>query len=380
MRLPFIYKIIAPLLLVVFTITSCNVFVMPELDTTSVPIGKGDIRFVYLDENYQPTTNDIGKMAMYVENNELAKDILVMAEIPNDDIDNSIVVRVINKQNNSLVSFFYFRGQYFPHKVVITADGENIIGQFSLYNPLSETYSVTFTYENGESDELNDFVLNKNIFSLHKKDSTLTDTQNVRISHIITTLGLWNSLAFQLDDDFNVDGRNGRTIKGLTKLSKVFAVVAVVAFVAVLVIVPPASVIVTGATLTVSLTTTSSLIVAGIAVAAAFASVITDMLSDMLDKSDDSPQSQPPPSQDRRPMIEVTLNNNKIENNGMPPYYLKYDTVNKKGESLTFNLKVTDLGFPAINIDNIEIRWFEPTDKIFIDKDTNQLFFTVKKK
>jgi hypothetical protein len=344
---------------------------MPEPDTITVPIGKGDIRFVYLDENYKPTINDIGKMAMYVENNELTKDVLVMAEIQNDNIDNDIVVRVINKQNHSLVSFFYYRGQYFPHKAVITTNDENIIGRFSLYDPLSETYSVEFTYENGESDNLNDFILNKNVFSLHKKNDALTDTQNIRISRILTTLALWNSLAFQIDDNFQV---GGRAIKWLKTLAVVFAVVAVVAFVVAVIVAPPAAVAIVGATLTVSITTTATAIAAGIAMVAGVAAVITNILAEALDKTDTPVQKQPPPNEDRRPKIEITLDAVKIKNNGMPPYLLKYNSVKEEGESLSFILKITDKGeYTAKDIIDIDklINWFDPDIQKYISKDYN---------
>jgi len=364
---PLIYKIIAPFLLVVFAITSCNVFVMPEPDTITVPIGKGNLKFVYLDEDYQPTVNDIGKMAMYVEKNELAKDVLVMAEIRNDNIDNDVVVRVINKQNNSLVSFFYYKDQYFPHKVVITIDGETIIGQFSLYSPLSETYSVEFNYKTGESENYNNLILNKNVFSLHKKDYELTDTQNIRISHIITTLALWNSLAYQIDDNFNVGGRG---IKWKS-IAKIFTVVSVVSFAAVVILASPTVVTIIGAVIPEPVITTVMVTTSTVSVTAGATAVVAGIMS-LLD-----PEQEDDSNKDRRPMIQITLNSSEIKNNGMPPYYLD------KGESLIFDLKITDKGNNAPNeiIDKNNIKdWFDPYSKIFIKKDGHQynaFFFDV---
>jgi len=366
MRLPLIYKIIAPFLLVVFTISSCDVFVMPKPDTISVPIGKGDKRFFYLDEDYQSTVNDIGKMAMYVENNELTKDVLVLAEIRDDDIDNDVVVRVINRQNNSLVSFFYYRGQYFPHKVVITSDGETIIGKFSLYNTLSEKYSVEFTNKDGGSENYNNLILNKKVFSLHKKDNALTDTQNVRISNIITTLALWNSLAFQMDKDFKVGGRTSRGAIDWKKLAKTFANVAVIATTAVVVLADPTVVTIVGAVIPEPIITTAT-----ISITAGTAAVITAIIS-LLDDTDRE-QDEPPPNKDNRPQIDIKIVINDIEyvleNDEMPEYYLK------QGESLTFNLRITDFssftsGNDIININNKQ--WFAPFNGIFIGENGHQ--------
>jgi len=355
---------------------------MPEPDTVKEPspidiekeewIGKGDARFVYLDENYNPTTNDIGKMAMYVENNELTKDLFVLAEIQNDNIDNDVVVRVVNRENNSLVSFFYYRGQYFPHKTVITIDGEDIIGRFSPYNMHSETYSVEFTYEDGESDSFQNFILNKNIFLQQKDDDALTDTQNVRLRHIITTLALWTSMAFQIDDNFQV---SGRAIGWLKKLSVALVFVAIIAVAVVLAPALPAAFSVVGATIVVPVTTTVQVIAAGVAIGAGVGAVIADILAEELDKPNEPSkpfpgnQSPPPSNPERRPKIDITLDNAAVENNG-PTYYLKYDLEKEEGESLTFNLKITDKAVYShsdiINTSSL-VYWFDPNLKRFIE-------------
>jgi len=338
---------------------------MPEQSTKSVPIGKGDIRYVYLDENYSPTTNDIGRMAMYVENNELTKDILVVSEIRDNNIDNEIAVSVINRQNKSLTSFFYRNGQYFPYKVIINIDGEEITGNFSLYNMLKETYSVNFEYEDGGSDSFTNFILNKNVFSLHKDNTALTDTQNVRIRHIITTLGLWESLALQMDENFEI---GSRAIKWLKALCAVFAVVAVVALAVVVIVSAPAAITVAGLTLTVSITSTPAAVAAGVAVAAGAGSVITGILSEK-----DLPS--PPPNPVARPMISIKLNNTDLENN-KTLYYIK-----NIGESLTFDLKLTyyDYGQYKSSDEIIDMKnlicWFDPEEKKYGEKDTNNAKF-----
>jgi len=360
MRIPLIYKIAAPIVLVVFVITSCNIFTMPEPpfiepvipppeEMLSVPIGEGDIQFVYLDEDYRPTINDIGKMALYVENNELAQGVMVLSEIRDNNIYNDVVVRVINKQNDSLVSMFYHSGKNFPYRIAISADGEDITGVFSSYNPLTETYSVEFSNGDGESELFKDLVLNNNVFSLHEDNDELTETQNVRLRDIIISLALWNSMAFQIDNDFSVNARGLFNLKKLLKI--VLCVVAVVAVVAVVILAPPAAVVVAGPVITVAVTTVPQVIAAGIAIAAAAAAVLVDLLPDDVGKGPQKlPEPSPPPPllppieepdpsepEYQYPKIEVTLNGKKIGNNQIPPYYLE------PGKSLTFAVKAVYL-------------------------------------
>ena len=322
-------RIIALAVLVIFTITSCNFYISPVPDVFSVPVGKGDIRYVFLDENYQPTIYDIGKMAMFVENNELAKDVLIVSEIYGNNIDNDVVVRVINGQNNSLVSFFFFRGQEFPYKMVMTMDGEDAVGIFSLYNPLQQTYSVEFTYETNETEAFTNLVLNNAIFSQFKWSDELTETQNTRAQCIVTTLALWTSMAIQIDDDFDVISRS--LLKKILK--KVLIVIAVVAIAVVVILAPPAAIVVAGTTITVSATTTPAIIAAGIAIAAIAVAALIDIL-------DDKGHGTPPPATDRRPKIEITYadSGKKVPNRITPPEYIE------PGGEIKYNITITDAG------------------------------------
>jgi hypothetical protein len=47
----------------------------------NVPVGLGDVGVVFLDANYEVTETDVGIMAIFVENNEYAENVVVIAEI-----------------------------------------------------------------------------------------------------------------------------------------------------------------------------------------------------------------------------------------------------------------------------------------------------------
>jgi uncharacterized membrane protein len=352
MKTSVIFRLIAAVVLVIFTFTSC---IEPSVsynysknkkrksnntaDIASVPVGKGDIRIVFLDGDYQPAAKDTGRLAMYVENNELAEEVLVLGEIRNNNIYNDIVVRVINKENDSLVSFFYHANERFPYKIAISAEDEEIAGNFSLYDELTETYSLEFFSEEGERELFDNLVLNKNVFDLYKDDSNLTETQNARLRNIITSLAIWNSLAFQLDDEFTVNAR-GIFSNFFNKLKKVIkiviAVVAVVAFVAVCIICPPATVTIAGIG-GISLTMTGAAAIATAAVVGV-GLIINHFIpssDELKDKTKSGDQITPPPPPGEPPMVEITVDGKKVDNKQEPPYYLAKD------KSITFDLTFT---------------------------------------
>jgi hypothetical protein len=107
MKISLIYRIVAPIILAIFTFISCTVSETPYTRPSiwDVP-AHGDVRFVLLDANYEVTETDVGIMAMFVENNEYAENVMLIAEICDNDAANDIIVRVINKENESLTSFF----------------------------------------------------------------------------------------------------------------------------------------------------------------------------------------------------------------------------------------------------------------------------------
>jgi hypothetical protein len=84
-----------------------------------------------------------------VENNDYAKNVLLIAELRNNDKANDILVRVMNRENNSLASFFYKSGLNFHDRMVISVDKEIIQGYFGFYDGSAGRYSITFADSTG---------------------------------------------------------------------------------------------------------------------------------------------------------------------------------------------------------------------------------------
>ena len=170
MKISLIHKVVAPIIFAIFTFTSCHVSGPPYMHTGpsihDVPVGLGDVGIVFLDASYEMTDTDMGIMAMFVENNEYTENVVLIAEIRDNDKANDIVVRVMNGENKSLTSFFYRSGESFPDRMIMDIDGENVEGRFTFYDSLTETYSVTFFDDTGDNETIRDITLNKSILSL----------------------------------------------------------------------------------------------------------------------------------------------------------------------------------------------------------------------
>jgi hypothetical protein len=214
-RIPSVFKILSPAILLVFIFAGCtSPFFSSRLPANSetvaeiivVPLGLGDIKVHYLDSSYQPTTTDIGITVLVVENNEMASGVLVLAEVAENNVENGSVVRVVNTNNESLVSMFYYEGQKFPHKMVITKDDITVQAQFTQYNMTNQNFSLTLEYE-GESGTIDDIGMNINVLTLYHFQDELTESQNVRIQNIVISLAIWDCIALQIPGfDFTVLG------------------------------------------------------------------------------------------------------------------------------------------------------------------------------
>jgi hypothetical protein len=334
---------------------------------------------VFLDEHDQPTHHDIGRMAMVIENNDAAQGVLVVAEIYGNNLDNDMVVRVINRNNNSIVSVFYRSRMLFPHSIFITVEGENILGTFSNYNHGTQRYSVTFTDDYGEEEIFENLVLNRNVFTLHQYYDGLSDTQNARLQNIITTLALWNSLAFQIEEDFEVVGIVPANIfRRWNPLTIVFAAVAVVAFVAVVILALPAAVAVAGPALTLAPLTTQQVVFAGIGFAASAAALINQMIVDTRanngghssDGGGSGGHGTPGSNEKGIPSIGVTVakTNKTVRNNGQL-HYLAAPTATDLGESIAFNIRINDLaGWQAQDVIKGDfVLFYDPFRDTFIN-------------
>jgi hypothetical protein len=188
---------------------------------------------VFLDAAYQPTIVDTGRMVMFVENYADAEGVLIMAEMPGNHPDNGVIVRVINSNNNSLVSMIFPHGSSVPSRVAITLagngyeEGMEITGDFTFHNLETGEFSVKFDSE-GETETLSNLFVNRDILDAHEDFTGLTRTQNVRLRSIFTTMAIWDSIAYELEgEEDEISARIFRRVRQV--LSQVFTAVAIVA-------------------------------------------------------------------------------------------------------------------------------------------------------
>jgi len=362
---------------------------MPSIETAPAAIKSpakeaGAVQFVFLDKNDHPTTNDIGKLAMYTENDKDSKGLITVATLPNNSLEDDMAVRVVNNQNKSDTSFFYDSEKQFPNRMTMMKGGERIEGTFSEYDDTTETFSLTLVCGN-ETEVFEKIILNKNVFTAYKADNSLTDTQNARASAILTTIMLWASIALQFDNrnEGNELLRWGWDWVG-NFFTGLFVVTAVVATAVLFCVSPPAAIAITSAGIQVSLVTTAQIVAASVAIGATVGAAIVSMLP-----KPEVPQPTPPQPKPEtikgRPIITITHNGVPLENNGKL-YYLERPTETSPGESVTFDVKITSLGEftsakDVMNVNNMLFA-YDPNDKKFVTTtprvDSNSSFFNQK--
>ena len=201
--------------------------------------------FFYLDGKELSIT-DTGRTGFMAANVAGAESLLIVSEDLEPDAP---IVYFYGIEGISSAKIQFTRGEDFPGSFVVSEEsGTETTATFTGYNKDTASFSVTISDNaNTNTETYNDLVLNSGVFTAYTFDEALSDSQNLRIKNIITSLALWTSLAYQTQSDGLAVERNeagaylvlaGGAKQVFTAAATVFAVIAVVA-VAVVVIACP---------------------------------------------------------------------------------------------------------------------------------------------
>jgi hypothetical protein len=271
---------------------------------------------------------------------------MVISEIPGKSLDKENAVRVINSNNNSMVSFFYRTGEECPYRMVLTQDDVMVTGGFSAFNYTTQTYSASFQFDEANG-VLQDLTLNKNLFNVHEFNDEWDTSQNVRIKNIYTTLGVWMSLAMQLPEtEFDISARgwwddawNGFVDTMQRYVAPVLLGVAVIAAVVATVVAPPLGFVILGGILSVG-TITTIFTVATIVATTAY--VAAKIINSLPKKPSEGPHINDPevgPAVVPQVTIKYTFGEDEMQvlpNNNTPAFYFDLE------EELEFEIEVID--------------------------------------
>jgi len=195
-----VYRIVSPVILAVFALVSCNVFVPPRHEYVETPL-RGDVRFVFLDEDFNRIDEDLGILALVIEGNCQADGVWIIADLPYNRRGNGMVTHVISEQDGLFVSVFFDTLRDFPRKMAVTAEGEDIIGEFGRLCLTAMAFSIILR-DGYEQDAIENIALDRSNIPLHLCSHEFTQMQNLRLRNIMTTLAIWESMADQIDDEF----------------------------------------------------------------------------------------------------------------------------------------------------------------------------------
>jgi hypothetical protein len=161
--------------------------------------------FFYLDGK-EPSVNDTGRTGFMAVNVPMAKRLLIVSEdVETADTDvepADPIVYFYGIEGISSAAFEFARGEEkdFPERFVIhPEDGTVTTAEFSAYDEETSTFSVTISEGENATTTDEGLVLNSGVFSVYENDKTLSESQNLRIKNIVTSLALWTSLAYQTE-------------------------------------------------------------------------------------------------------------------------------------------------------------------------------------
>jgi hypothetical protein len=186
--------------------TTAPPVIPPGADIPAVPELPLRPAVFFLDENYQPTTEDTGRTGITAFSVAEGPSVLVSSEYTGSQP----VVRFFGRSAGeegaepvyaTVALTFADKDSLFPSTCQVEQrQGEEtftVNAEFSPYNSTTETFSVTYEYGQETFDNL---VLNKNIFTAYQFTSEVSESQNIRMRNAVVAMGLWAALEIQAQE------------------------------------------------------------------------------------------------------------------------------------------------------------------------------------
>ena len=265
----------AVLIVSMLFLTSC-----PNNDTSSTggsrPENYKPVQIAYLDEEYNLSTVDSARMTAMLVDNDTTYPIITSEETQEGDF--MVRFASLDRENfpDSNSIGWYFGKNEFPHLLVTEEDGERTFLEVTPYDVLNESFGLV------EGGVVTTYTLNKEIFDAYVFDTTLTQSQNIRLRNLFTAIAIASVIEMQEQGLVASTGyymilAGGKKDNPLNILFKAVAVVAVAIIVftcPVVALAAPATGI--GLGVTFSLATTESIVLATVAVGAIIGAVLTE--------------------------------------------------------------------------------------------------------
>jgi len=191
-------KRIIPVLLALFplffTVACREPFIdhLPSLPDYWAIKAQGTPLYAYLDNDYNVSSTDTGKTAVFVSENPQAESVIIVAEQTPKHDD---AVYIMNQETDTIISVFFHEDQRFPWLISVEngSDGSAEARLFG-YNWSDERFSLEFE-ENGIITTMENIQLSRNALLSYQFNPSLSREQNVRLRNIYAALAVYESIS-----------------------------------------------------------------------------------------------------------------------------------------------------------------------------------------
>ncbi|MDR2509976.1 MAG: hypothetical protein LBC77_04950 [Spirochaetaceae bacterium] len=169
--------------------------------------------FFFLDENYEPSFEDSGKLGFMVQENESAEGFLMVSE----ELDDYNAVRFFFEDTGVQANMYFEKSKAYPYRLIM--DDNGVVSYINFSN-LEDSQFYSISIEQGvESTVLEGLFINRDIFSAYQDDCDFNASQNLRARNIIVSLGMFLSVCTYLTDEAETEASQRHARFGFSPVS-----------------------------------------------------------------------------------------------------------------------------------------------------------------
>jgi len=197
---------IALLVLIILLFNACpepmnNTRIVNPTGNNPINNNIGDYKPIsfYIDSDGNYSETDSGRIVLIVDEN-------LEVVFYSDDIASNEQQVGFAFEDKKII-FFFEENLNFPTKMILSDSSESINGFFTLYDPISQNYSLVVE-QDGNQEIWSDIYISNDIFTQYIDDPELTQSQNLRLRNLYIASYIYTSIDEYIDSDVTLNTRS----------------------------------------------------------------------------------------------------------------------------------------------------------------------------